>query len=315
MKIFICIALISIFNVSASAWHTTEHEVVAEIAWRQMTPKAREKAVKLLFAAPEDAGVLDMCPLPFDISSEERGRQFFDKIANWADLLNDPRFPLRKAKYNAWNHHIDYFFTGTSGVDARDLNDREPTSKDINSIKALFAVKKVLQNRDATDGEKGVALAWFIHIAGDMHQPLHNAARVTDTEPDGDQGGNTFLLNPPIKPNERPMNLHRYWDGTFRRALPRRNGETDVNYTLRCADVLMEKFPAKNFASIAKDGKFDEWSREGVEIAKTKLYPASLVRNQSPPKSYEKMTARIAEERIALAGYRVALRLNQIFGD
>ena len=41
--------------IPAAAWDETGHKISAYIAWQQMTPEVREKVIKLLLAAPEDA--------------------------------------------------------------------------------------------------------------------------------------------------------------------------------------------------------------------------------------------------------------------
>ncbi len=48
----------------------------------------------------------------------------------------------------------------------------------------------LLGNRAAPAGERAVALAWFEHLVGDVHQPLHVTARMTAFEQQGDAGGN-----------------------------------------------------------------------------------------------------------------------------
>ena len=62
-------------------------------------------------------------------------------------------------------------------------------------------------NVNAADTTKAVALAWLLHLVGDIHQPLHCSSRVTPDEalPRGDAGGNTFRL-------DDNRNLHGYWD-------------------------------------------------------------------------------------------------------
>jgi hypothetical protein len=61
-------------------------------------------------------------------------------------------------------------------------------------------------------------------------------------------------------------------------------------------------------------GKFDAWQQESFKIASEKLYPKTLVRNQMPSAAYNKMAFAIAEQQIALAGYRLGTWLNQVLG-
>jgi len=71
---------------SAEAWNGTGHELVAGIAWDNMTPAARQKAIELLEAAPENACLLDLFPndaRPLEV----RQREFFMRAATWPDVI------------------------------------------------------------------------------------------------------------------------------------------------------------------------------------------------------------------------------------
>jgi hypothetical protein len=76
------------------AWNATGHQLVAGIAWDQMTPAARQQAITLLRAAPPDACLLDLFPTdsrPLAV----REREFFMRASNWSDIvrpgMNDTR--------------------------------------------------------------------------------------------------------------------------------------------------------------------------------------------------------------------------------
>jgi hypothetical protein len=49
-------------------------------------------------------------------------------------------------------------------------------------------------------------LSWLIHLAGDLHQPLHTVALFRSDLPDGDRGGNDIQM-------KGGGNLHTFWDG------------------------------------------------------------------------------------------------------
>ncbi len=51
-------------------------------------------------------------------------------------------------------------------------------------------------------------MRYLIHILGDIHQPLHASTLVSKRFPNGDQGGNLFL----IKYNQNIDNLHKLFD-------------------------------------------------------------------------------------------------------
>ena len=54
--------------------------------------------------------------------------------------------------------------------------------------------------------EKSFMLRFFIHLVGDMHQPLHMSTRCTPELPECDAGGNKFTLK------GTPSELHALWD-------------------------------------------------------------------------------------------------------
>jgi hypothetical protein len=53
---------------------------------------------------------------------------------------------------------------------------------------------------------KSKMLRFYVHLLGDMHQPLHETTRCSRDHPNGDKGGNDFKLNYKIG------NLHALWD-------------------------------------------------------------------------------------------------------
>ncbi len=296
---------------SAVAWDDTGHKLTAYIAWEQMTPAARERAIKILLAAPEDSD-LSVFYLQDSRSAAAKQRELFMIAATWADIVRDKNFKVRNSKYHHGNwHYQDTFW--------RDENGKvelvtELKSDEQNAIERLFAFDKVLRDSAAADADKAIALAWILHLGGDIHQPLHDSARVTKYDPKGDQGGNLFIVSPKGATGEDRVSLHWFWDSIIGRNIPRVNDACDSDYLPPIAQEIMKKYPAAKMQSKLELGKFDEWQKEGFQIASTKLYPASLKFNQTPSNDYKKMAFDISEEQIALAGYRLGAMLNQIFG-
>jgi hypothetical protein len=58
---------------------------------------------------------------------------------------------------------------------------------------------------------RAIALASLFHLVG--NQPLHTAQLFTVDYPQGDRGGNEICVR--VKEAERPMDLHRFWDGVI----------------------------------------------------------------------------------------------------
>jgi hypothetical protein len=61
-------------------------------------------------------------------------------------------------------------------------------------------------------------------------------------------------------------------------------------------------------------GEYEEWSREGFRVAQRVAY-TGVTRNQAAPPSYRRGAWAAAEERVALAGYRLADLLNRTLGS
>jgi hypothetical protein len=137
---------------------------------------------------------------------------------------------------------------------------------------------------------------------------------VTELEPKGDQGGNLFLLTPAGTPRDNQDNLHSFWDSIIVRSQPNSGDLCDAEYIGPIAKRIMRRHPFARFRSRLSIESPDKWKKESFEIASAQLYPANLRRNATPSPAYKKMALTIAEERMALAGYRMGELFNQLFG-
>ncbi|HZH34579.1 MAG TPA: S1/P1 nuclease [Pyrinomonadaceae bacterium] len=312
-KLFGLLLFSALFAATAQGWDDTGHKIIGEIAWQKMTPAARDKAVAVLMGAPEDSDILTLLPSDSRPLALRR-QQMFYTMTYWADLMRSEQFPKRRKEFHhgTW-HYLDTFWREANG---RIEIVTEMKADDENAVERLFKFDKTLSDAGESKTDKAIALAWILHLAGDIHQPLHCSARVTPEEPKGDHGGNTFLLAPAAKPGDRPDNLHWYWDSVVTRNIKRvGDDECDSDYIPRLAAGIMKKHPQQRFAAGIKPGKYDQWQQEGYLITTKELYPASLKRNQAPPESYRKRALAISEQQMALAGYRIADMLNRILGS
>ena len=305
------------------AWNGTGHQVVARIAWDNMSSTARQNAIALLQAAPPDACLLDL--FPNDLRPlADRQREFFMRASTWPDIVRpsdeDTRACTRFHRRN-W-HFINYFWEGTSGATGTNApQDREDIEiPEVNALERLKFFRPLVACGTPACGtpqeERATTLAWILHLVGDIHQPLHTSARVTSRprEREGDQGGNLFKLGP----SNDSLSLHSYWDGIVDRSEPRRQEERDNNlaYLNRMVGVITQEHPrSAAMISRLRPGDFQAWSLEGIEKTKRLVYPQSLQRAQMPNDHYRQMAFRTSKEAIALAGYRLADLLNQMLGS
>jgi hypothetical protein len=306
----IALVILSCLPQPLLAWNGTGHELVAGIAWDNMSPETQQKAIALLKSAPKDACLLDLFPMD-SRPLADRQREFFMQAATWPDVVrpkgqNDPR-PCTRFHEAIW-HFVDRFWKGISG--ATDSN--APTDDTDIPLATTNAVERLTTFRGtvncdtcATPAERATQLAWILHLTGDIHQPLHAESRVTGASPAGDRGGNNFLLAPKsISP------LHTFWDRIIDNSILEKPAEHPPNkqivYLDRVIGMIVHDHPKVSEAARLKPGDFEAWSREGFETAKSTAYPASLHEKQTPDPAYKKQVFSIADEAIALAGYRLA---------
>ena len=306
---FLLLIFVSLMSAPfVRAWDDTGHKVSAYIAWRQMTPETREKAVKLLLAAPEDSH-LSVYFLSGSRSRAARELDLFMIASTWADIVRDRDFKVRYEKYNQSPWHYADIFWRLNGGEAEKMEKRSEGM----AITKLYDFEKNLQDSTLSDAEKAVNLAWFLHVAGDIHNPLHNASRITDVEVEGDQGGNRFLLSPPDAVAENRINLHSYWDSIFRRSVPREADACDADYVAPMANRIMKKYSFAEMKDRLKLGDYRAWNTENFEFLNRVVYTPDIKRGELPGKNYQKRAFETGQEQIALAGYRIAETLNRIF--
>ncbi|HXH69308.1 MAG TPA: S1/P1 nuclease [Pyrinomonadaceae bacterium] len=297
----------SVFVSSVSAWDDTGHKVTAYIAWQQMTPEVRAKAVNLLLSAPEDSH-LSVYYAAGSRSASAKELELFMIASTWADIIRNRDFKVRFEKYNQgpW-HYADIFWKQTNGK-AEIMENRSEGQ----AIAKLYDFEKNLKDNSVSDAEKAINLAWFLHVGGDVHNPLHNASRITETEPKGDQGGNLFLLSPPDAKENR-VNLHSYWDSILGRNILRENDACDSDYIALIAQKITKRHPFSQMKNRLKLGDYKEWNNEGFKLLNQEVYLDELKRGELPSKKYQDRSFATGQEQIALAGYRLAEMLNRIF--
>jgi hypothetical protein len=99
------------------------------------------------------------------------------------------------------------------------------------------------------------------------------------------------------------------------RAIPNEDSECDQDYIDPIARDIMKKYPFSKMGSRLALNDPERWKRESFEISSSRVYTPDLKRNEMPSAAYKKMAMKIAEERLALAGYRMGALFNQIFGS
>lgn len=262
------------FPSSLWAWNAAGHRVIAEIAWQNLVPAARQQASELV-----------------DIFSEEYPAiHLFMQMAPWPDQLRGQKIEY----YTHW-HYIDLAFSADN-TPLKNLTDTD------NAGWAMEKLLPVLENPNANPYEKARAMAFVIHITGDLHQPLHTVSRISKKSPNGDQGGNLFFLT--RNPANRLENLHHLWD-TGLGVFVQLSSPKDIQ---KMAKKIMKSWPKKYFGNEAKNTDPQKWIQEGYKTARTFVY--NTPENNTPDAHYLAEGQQVSEMKAALAGYRLAALLN-----
>lgn len=301
---FICL------TVPTFAWDETGHKITAYIAWQHMRPEARERVISILRAAPEDSDIATFFISYGSRDEESRKREFFMLLASWADIIRDKSFDTRYKKYHHGDWHYSDTFWQSKGGKAVIIDSDESSGK---AMQKITDFAEVIRGK-ATNEEKAVAIVWLEHLIGDVHQPLHTSAKVTDSNPKGDQGGNLFFLTPKGTPRDRQQNLHSYWDGIIGKAMPNDKDQCDADYIDPIARDIMRKYPYDIMKKRLKLDMFDRWAKESFDIAISDVY-RDIKFFELPSEAYKKRSLETAEERMALAGYRMGELFNEVFSS
>lgn len=170
-----------------------------------------------------------------------------------------------------------------------------------NAVTAVSQAMSYIQSNNKSDFDKGVSLRILLHVVADLHQPMHTISQFSQRFPTGDKGGNLYYLgrNPIAK------NLHTYWDmgGGFLKS--------NKSYSLKqlaSKARYLEKLKPCELANMNLD--ISIWMTESHQLAKQYAYQIKL--GEKPTKHYQRMTKQISQERLALAGCRLAALLNQL---
>jgi hypothetical protein len=210
------------------AWNALGHEIVAQIAYDQLTPKMKR--------------------------SLNRYNRSLDQIyfaENWlkASVWLDNVRCLKNGSFNAM-HYIDLGYS-------EDGTQLPPTPK-INAISAITESMETLHRARVSEIKKGIALRILLHVVGDIHQPFHATSKVSRQFPMGDRGGLLVELDDnPIAPN-----LHSYWDnaGGY---LMRTHGKKMSRQLKEKVHALESEYPCQNILFINNP---TQWAQESHEL-------------------------------------------------
>jgi hypothetical protein len=304
--LFTVLAILCLVVLAAPllAWNNFGHMTVACAAYQKLTPAAKIRVNTLLQMNPNYNSWLTM--IPAGTSDADKQMMIFMIAATWPDQIkrestytddgtdngNRPDGPpssqntgytdLLRHKY--W-HFVDRPFTqdGTALPDVPQPNAQDRI--------ALF--RTVLASTTDPDLLKSYDLSWLLHLVGDIHQPLHATARVDAALPDGDAGGNKVKVCNPTCNGE----LHAFWDDVL-----------GTSTSLVAIKKFAKKLPPAD-PSLPAAGDAAVWITESFQAAQSSVYVAPIAAGTGPftiTKKYRKAANKLAKQRAAIAGLRLA---------
>ena len=290
-RIVIGLVSLMLFTPTPSlGWGAGGHMMTAQIAFDRLNPRAKAQ-VKALLEIPIN---------PADVSMRSKS---FVHASHWADDLRPfPEFDSLKPL-----HFIDIPFS-TDGTAL-------PSTATPNIVTALQENVEILKN--STDqNARAQALRLIIHFVGDIHQPLHSVTRVSAAFPEGDRGGNLVKLK--IRQPDgtfKDTNLHSYWDGGLTTFPPTGPNFAPPPLSQVSAAAARAKLgnPATNPNLHLEDPfNFQMWADESYGLAQDVVYKG-ISNNARPTTAYKNKGVKVARQRVAWGGYRLAALLNAIW--
>ena len=301
------LCLTGIFVVPSFAWSDTGHMAVAFVAYRNLNQATRNRADFLITLNPRFNSWNSM--IPPGTPASVRRRMLFMIAATWADQIKGDGVHIAdgpdngntppndgtahanigysdRAMHKYW-HFVDLPFS-TDGTPLE--NPPAP-----NALTQIAVFRSVLAS-NSPDALKSYDLVWLLHVVGDVHQPLHCAARFSQSSPHGDEGGNLVTVCAP-----QCGRLHAFWDGLL-----------GITSDPNVASQVGQGLPPAN-AALATNLNVSDWIEDGRRQARSDVYrlpvgPGAGPFNLTP--QYRNAARQIARQRVALAGARLARILN-----
>ena|SRR3990167_2315581 len=259
------------------AWNSVGHRIIAQIAYDQLTPVAKQQVdalTKINFHSPYPSAR-------------------FLRAAVWPDQIK-----RKTSQYNTW-HYINLPYV-KNGVTPAAVNSE-------NVVTEITRAEKIIEDKQNSPARRAEYLSFLIHFVGDIHQPLHCTTLYSSAFPHGDRGGNDYLIDSPIA-----KNLHQLWDRGLGLFVSSKNNYAFHYWQIeQIATRWMQEYPHSFFGAKLQEQSPMQWAQESHQIAIHFVY--TLPENSAPQKEYLHQGKAIVREQSVLAGDRLATALNQIF--
>ena len=221
------------------------------------------------------------------------GNDDLASIANWADEVR----PNRPETYG-W-HFVDIPRNAEGFSDERDCyrpDDKHPSSKDDHHncvVDRINMFRQVLADKNASQADRLEALKFVVHFVGDIHQPMHAIEEA--------RGGNDIHISSfgSTQCGKYSCNLHAAWDS----GLIDHTGRSEQEYVTYLEQLITTQ-------KLQAGGTPESWANESLHLANQ----AWLNDGGSVDEAYYRANITVVDQRLALAGLRLAALLNDALG-
>ena len=326
MRIASVLVAVLLFVAPTFAWNNPGHMTVVKLAWDQLDAKERKALYALLQNHPHWDRFFKVIHKPTGVPEQD----FYVALAGtWPDWLrsfakkSDEEGKKLYLFHKGSRHYINWPYVWPK--DAAEFKDKKlpgPDPKD-DVVRGMDTVVAELMDPEKhTPKYRAVSLCWLLHLAGDIHQPLHNIGVVSKFTPTNDQGGNLFW----VKSHGFPIRLHTYWDD-----LPGAQESYASGYEKAVANSALLSRPDYSREKLAEDLKKTtplEWSKDAFELAVKVGYRSGNLKGRflgfgqdtdeqkaklpELPTDYRDQAMATANRQMALAGDRLADLLHRV---
>jgi hypothetical protein len=286
--------LISIFLAATGilCWHPTGHFLTALIAQKEIEKKD-----------PSLVPYLESILKVLSAFTKEKSYCFVEQ----AEFPDDIKY-LEWKSFNSWHFNDQYFY-------APDAPKKDLPKNPQNLVWSINQCEATLRNKKTSEINiffgKSFMLRYLVHLIGDIHQPLHNTSLVSKDFPNGDAGGNNFVIKYP-----GVYDLHTFWDMCLKQYKEVRSplSEKDMDYLSTIADDIMKEFTREDLKDQLARYQVSQWSDDAHKLA-VKFAYEGIQMNETPSADYIKKGFQIVKQQLALGGYRLADKLSYIFKE
>lgn len=210
-------------------------------------------------------------------------------ILDGQSLEDAAAWPDRIRNEDRWAHTRDWHYLNIDdGEPFRSVIEGQPGRGQL--LQATRRNLAAARDRSAPRRQRAEALGFFVHLAADIHQPLH-IGRLED------RGGNTIV----VSFAGQELSLHRLWDGGLLRSTGLRS--TDYQRTLQPLVALG--------ATHWEAGTLEDWAEESRRL---RIWVYDFDARRRVPqisKRYAEAGRQLTAVRLSQAGTRIAWLLNE----